>query len=117
MLWEFAFNIIVRPGKSHVSSDHLSRLKTREPPEGVNDDFPDAQLFQIALLPQWYKRIVEYLLTEQFSREMSSNERRKLVLRSRTFQLINRILYKMGLDQILRLCHQRGNTDHTERSS
>ena len=42
--------------------------------------------------------------TRQFPREMSPNERRKLVLRSRTFQLINGVLYKMGPDQILRRC-------------
>lgn len=104
MLQEFSFKIIVRPGKSHVSADHLSRIKIGEPPEGVNDDFPDAQLFQIAVLPQWYTSIGEYLSTGQFSREMPLNERRKLVLRSRTFQLINRLLYKMGPDQILRRC-------------
>ena len=42
LLQEFTFKIIVRTGRKHVSSDHLSRLKTREPADGVNDDFPDA---------------------------------------------------------------------------
>lgn len=35
---------------------------------------------------------------------MPPNERRKLVLRCPTFQLINELLYKMGPDQILRRC-------------
>lgn len=35
---------------------------------------------------------------------MSSGERRKLVLKSKTFQLINGLLYKMGPNQILRRC-------------
>ena len=32
------------------------------------------------------------------------SERRKLALRSRKFQLINGLLYKMGPDQILQQC-------------
>ena len=76
---------MVRLGKSHVSADHLSRIKSGEPPEGINDEFPDAQLFHVTVLPPWYARIGEYLSTGQFPSEMSPNERRKLVLRSRTF--------------------------------
>ena len=98
LLQEFIFKIVVRPEKSHVSADHLSRIKTGEPPEGVNDDFPNAQLFQIAVLPKWYTSIEEYLSTGNIQREMPPNERRKLVLRSCTFQLINGLLYKMGPD-------------------
>ena len=57
LLQEFTFKIIVRPWKKHVSADHMSRIKTGEPTDGVNDDFPDAQLFQIAVLPAWYRSI------------------------------------------------------------
>ena len=67
------FKIVVCLGKSLVSANHLSRIKTGEPPKGVDDDFPDAQLFQIAVLPQWYTSIGEYLSTGQFPREMSPN--------------------------------------------
>ena len=63
LLQEFTFKIIVRPGKKHVSADHLSRLKIGEPANGMNADFPDAQLFQIVVLPEWYKSIGEYLST------------------------------------------------------
>ena len=101
---EFTFKIIVRPRKNHVSADHLSRIKTGEPADTVNDDLPDAQLFQIAVLPKCYMSIGEYLSTGQPPKEMPQNERRKLVLRSRTFQLINGLLYKMGPDHILQRC-------------
>ena len=104
LLQEFTLKIIVWLGKKHVSADHLSRIKTGEPAEGVNDDFPDAQLFQIAVLPEWYRSIGKYLSTGQFPNEMSRNERRKLIIWSRTFQLINGLLYKMGPDHILRRC-------------
>ena len=36
--------------------------------------------------------------------EMPQNERRKLVIRSQTFQLINGLLYKIGPSHILRRC-------------
>ena len=104
LLQEFTFKIVLQPEKSHVSANHLSRIKLGEPPEGVNDDFPDVQLFHITVLPSWYARIREYLSTRRFPSEMPPNERRKLVLRRRTFQLINNLLYKMGPDQILRQC-------------
>lgn len=45
LLQEITFKIIVRPGKKHVSANHLSRLKIGELIDGVNDDFFDAQLF------------------------------------------------------------------------
>ena len=70
----------------------------------MNDDFPDAQLFQIAVLPEWYRSIGEYLSTGQFPNDMLTNEKHKLIIRSRTFQLINGLLYKMGPDHILRRC-------------
>ena len=63
LLQEFTFKIIVRPRNKHVRADHLSRIKTGKPADGVNDDFPDAQLFRIAVLPAWYKSIGEYLST------------------------------------------------------
>lgn len=104
LLQEFTFNIIVRLGKSHVIADQLSRIQSGEPAEGVNEDFPDVHLFRIAVLPAWYTSVVEYLSTSRFPREMPPGERRKLVLRSRTFQLINGFLYKMGPNQVLRRC-------------
>ena len=76
----------------------MSRLKSGELIDGVNDDFSNAQLFQIVVLPKWYTSIGEYLSTGQFPCSMPPNERWKLVLRSRTFQLINALLYKMGPD-------------------
>lgn len=104
LLQEFTFTIIVRPGKSHVIADQLSRIKSGELAEGVNKDFLDAHLFQIAALPSWYEKIGEYLSTSTFPKEMALGERPKLALKSKTFQLINGLLYKMGPDQILRRC-------------
>ena len=82
LLYEFTFSIVVRPKKSHVSANHLSRVKLGDPFEGVNDNFLDAHLFWIAVLLSWYTNIREYLSAGQFSREMQSSDKRKLVLNS-----------------------------------
>ena len=75
LLQEFTFKIIVQLEKKHVSADHLSCLKIGESIEGLNNDFPDAQLFQIVVLPKWYTSIGEYLSTGQFPNNMPPNER------------------------------------------
>lgn len=85
-------------------ADQISRIKLGKPAEEVNKDFPDAHLFQIEVLPSWYKKIGQYLSTSTFPKEMPPGERRKQALKSKTFQLINGLLYKMGPDQILRRC-------------
>ena len=46
LLQEFDFSIIHTPGKVHAVADYLSRLENGEPPLGVNDQLPDADLFQ-----------------------------------------------------------------------
>ena len=48
---EFEFKIVFRPVKLNVELDHLSRIDTGEEPTGVEDDLPDAQLFQIEAVP------------------------------------------------------------------
>lgn len=70
LLLQFTFTIIVQSGKNHVIADQLSRIKSDEPTKGVNEDFPDARLFQIAALPPWYESISEYLSTSTFPRDM-----------------------------------------------
>lgn len=57
LLQEFTFTIIVWPRKSHVIVDQLSRIRSGELAEGINEDFPDAHLFEIAVLPSWYEKI------------------------------------------------------------
>ena len=44
-------------------ADHLSRIRTREPPTGVDDELSDACLFKVDYTPEWYPGLVEYLLS------------------------------------------------------
>ena len=48
---QFEFEVVVRPGKLNVETDHLSRIDTGEEPIGVEDDLPNAHLFRIEAVP------------------------------------------------------------------
>ena len=47
ILLEFDFEVALKKGTTHQRADHLSRITSREAARGVNDDLPDAILFNI----------------------------------------------------------------------
>ena len=51
LLQEFDFAIVVLKGKQHYMANHLSCIRTGEPPEGVNDELPDATLLKVDYVP------------------------------------------------------------------
>ena len=61
ILLEFDFTVVVKKGTSHQSADHLSRLTNGGKAIGVDDDLPDAYLFNIKMAPQWSKDLVPFL--------------------------------------------------------
>ena len=79
LLQEFDFSIVVRKGKQHYMANHLSRIRTREPPEGVNDEIPYATLFKVDHCPEWYPGLVEYLMSGRPPPNMSKADARKLI--------------------------------------
>ena len=48
---------MVQPGKLNVGPDHLSHIDTGEEPTRVNDDFLDAHLFRIEIVPEELEEI------------------------------------------------------------
>ena len=51
ILLEFDFTVVVKKGTTHQRADHLSRLMNGDAPVGVEDDLPDAYLFNIEIIP------------------------------------------------------------------
>ena len=47
ILLEFDFTIAIKKGLTHKRADHMSRITNGKAPIGVDDDLPNATLFQI----------------------------------------------------------------------
>ena len=60
ILMEFDFTVAVKKGRTHVLTDHMSRIPNGEALTGVDDDLPDAPLFLIDLVPEWAEEICHY---------------------------------------------------------
>ena len=65
---------------------------------------PDKHLFAILVLSPWFADIVIYLVSAQFPPHLPSKEKRRITRKSAPFTWIRGNLFKLGLDQILRLC-------------
>lgn len=106
LLQEFDYSVIHRTGREHLVADYLSRLESGEPPEGILDELPDAELFQIQAeqTTDWYDQMFNYLSHGVFPEMMTKDHRRKLALKSATYMMIGGFLYKKGIDGIIRRC-------------
>ncbi|MCO5570660.1 hypothetical protein L7F22_024387 [Adiantum nelumboides] len=107
ILLEFDFTVVVKKGTTHQRADHLSRLMHGEAPTGIDDDLPDAYLFNIDMVPRWSEEVIPLLtigslyLTKQPS----------IIGASKSLVMLAGRLYKQGTDQILRLCIEAQEQD------
>ena len=73
----------------------------------VLDELPDANLFQAQppkYVSNWYDEMFEFLTDGTFHESLSADKRKKLALKSKSFLIIARILYKRGIDQVIKRC-------------
>ena len=70
----------------------------------VDDQLPDEHLFAISVLSPWFADIDNYLVVGRFSPNLSSREKSIIVRKSAPFTWIRGNLFKLGLDNILRIC-------------
>ena len=70
----------------------------------LNDQLPDADLFEVDVIFPNYVDIITYLKTNQVPREYNSKHVEALLRRSAPFTLIGETLYKQGHDGLLRQC-------------
>jgi len=104
LLQEFNFDIQVRPGKHHTNADHLSRISNDLSIDPIDDNFPDAQLFQVDIVSFEYAEIIHYLLTGEFPSEYSTKQKNRLIYKATPHTMIGEVLYKKGKDGILCRC-------------
>ena len=73
---EYDFEIIVKPGRLNLGPNHLSRLESGEEPTNLDESLPDAQLFAIQMVDDYFQDIVQYLSTEFAPSEMSTQQKK-----------------------------------------
>ena len=99
---EFGFEIIVNSGRLNVGPDHLSRIEIGEEPTNIEDGLPDAQLFRVDMADNHYAPIIQFLVTRVALEEISTSQKKQLVVKASDYQLIVEHQYKLGPDEILR---------------
>jgi hypothetical protein len=104
LLQEFNFTINVRPNKTHANVDFLSRISEEINPEFINDNFPDAQLFNVDVILAEYLDIIHYLTTNTFFLEYTDKQKQCLIFKAQPYTMIGGVLYRKGKDEILRRC-------------
>ena len=98
---EFDFEIVVKLGRLNSDLDHLYCIENREEATNIDDGLPDAQSFHFDIADDHYAPIIQFLATGVALEDMSTRQKKKLVVKASDFELIVGQLYKLGLDEIL----------------
>ncbi len=99
MLQEFDFKIVYKPSRFHFLLDHLPKISHGELTKGVDDQLPDAHLFNVGV--DWYGPIIEYLKKGYFDNNVPTEEINQIVIKVRCYTLYDGQLYKLGPDGVL----------------
>ena len=87
--------------------DHLSRVEkttVKEEEMEVAEIFPDEQLFQLSFQLPWYVDIVNFLASGVMPPEFIYQQREKLRTENRFYIWDDPLLFKRGVDMIIRRC-------------
>jgi hypothetical protein len=107
---EYDFEVVMKPEKLNAGPYHLSHILSGEEATNLDDSFPDAQLFVVKMVDDYFLDIVQFLSTIMASSDMTIALKKQLVVKASDYQLIARSLYKLGADGILICCvleHER----------
>ena len=85
---EFDFEIVVKLGWLNAGSDHPSRVVNGEEPTNIDNGFLDVQLFQVDVVDHHYALIIQFLFTGVTPVDMSTSQKKQLIVRVSDFQLI-----------------------------
>jgi hypothetical protein len=90
--------------KALVLAELVTYLPSNTPSAPVNTDFPDEHLFYIASDDPRYGDLLVYLRTQKFGQHLSRDDHRRIRHQAPRYLLIGDILYRRGVDTILRRC-------------
>ena len=104
---EFDLEIKDKKGSDNVIVDHLSKLeKTTKEEKGseLEENFPDEQLFVLAVQTTLYADIVNYLACGIMPYDFSYQQKRKLRTDSRIYIWDDPLLFRRGANMIIIKC-------------
>eukprot|EP00253_Pinus_taeda_P005544 PITA_05544 len=104
LLQEFDITIKDRPGKENHVADFLSRMPKPMDAAAVEDQFPDENLFVVAVKTPWYADVANYLVVGKLPKHLTPNERNQIVQRSARFSWIGGYLFHTGADMHIKRC-------------
>jgi hypothetical protein len=99
---KYDFEVVVKPGKINEGPDHLLHILSGEEVGNLDDSLPDAQLFLVKMVDDYFTDIVQFLSTGMAPSDMTIVQKKQLVVKAADYQLIAGSLYKLGADGILR---------------
>ena len=111
LLQEFNLEIKDKRGYDNVIADHLSRVEkptVQEEEREIVENFPDEQLFQLSLQTPWYADIVNFLTCGIMPPKLSYQQRKRLRADSRYYIWDDPLMFKRGVDLIIRRCVPEG---------
>ena len=96
--------VVVKQDIAHQRADHLSRLSNGKKMTRVDDDLPDAYLFNIEMVPQWSKNLVSFLTLGRLKFSESLEGNLSHIKQIRDLIMLAGRLYKRGTYGVLRMC-------------
>ena len=107
LLQECDFEVVYKSGRSHVMTDHLSRIEGGEGPLGVQDQFSDASLFMVHVQPfeDWRAPFIEYLTHGILLSVLTTPEEQTYIRQiSKTFVLDDEKLKRVSISGKIHEC-------------
>ena len=90
----------------------MSRLMNGDAPMGVEDDMPDAYLFNIEMIPKWSEYYVPLLTIGQLNIPLPIKNKQALIQNTASFVMLAGQMYNRGLDGVLQLCIEPREKPH-----
>jgi hypothetical protein len=80
--------VIVKPGKLNLGPDHLSCILLGEDAGNLDDSLPDAHLFAVHMVDDYFSYIVYLLITGAAPFDFTVAQNKKFVVKEKDYQLI-----------------------------
>ena len=70
----------MNPGCLNAGPKHLSQIDTGEELKNIEDKLPDAQLFRVGIVDDYYEQIVQFFVTRTTPKYLTTSHKKQLVV-------------------------------------